>query len=409
MSLVNTSAGTAGTVTGPDNASPLRDSQVATSTGGNSAQSTVQPTVQPAVVTTAVDLPASSPSPNLTNAQASSTSLPPSPSPVVQSANPNPPKITSSSRNNSPVTNRPVPSSITSTTSSASPSGSSAPPQDLAPFIVITTTSGSTVVTITTTPAQHASAIQTSTAAPKPQSFLENRPAMVGVFSSVGALLLLAVVGFCVLAVRRRGRKRLEMEAIDFTPSAVHLLAAADTGKDEEKGSVGGRTRQSDTSFYSQGSVGAGGALASSPPSEMQMVPQQPVMSNFAGMGSGAGYHDDREGFARPYYDPMRQQQQRQQQQQEWSLPDLPPVARHPPQLRPAYDASRVVPTGYRRPTDAPTQTSSLPPFAASGVRCPGVHHQERLTLVESVSTRSRSSRSLLPLLFLLPREVHRW
>jgi hypothetical protein len=184
---------------------------------------------------------------------------------------------------------------------------------------------------------------------------------MVAVFSSIGVFVLAAAVTFCVLAVRRRRRDRLIMEAIDFTPRPVDLSSPTSIGsEDEENGNPGVFAYRSDSLPPYRTGVGT---LSSGPSNEMTMAQQQQrqyVTTN--SMGRGSVYYDDPYTSKFSHYNAARQQRP---QPEEWLAVDFRPAA--PSQPRPAYDnTSRFVPA-FLQPGSPYTRSSSALPFLTSG------------------------------------------
>ncbi|KAI0306957.1 hypothetical protein B0F90DRAFT_498003 [Multifurca ochricompacta] len=206
-------------------------------------------------ITSALFPPLPSSTPTSTDSGASSSSSSAAPSSA----------ISASSSTTSPLLTSSAVTSFTATTL-FTPS-TTLPPSSAS---VDVSTSGDSVVTLTSV--THVQASQSPTQTPTSLSFLQNTSAMIPVFTVVGIIAVIIIFTLGTFAVRKNKRNRLIKGAIDFSPTAAHLVY-----DDEEKrgGGGGGFLRTSDKLSHSP-STGAyaqplGGALAPAPaPNKMQ-------------------------------------------------------------------------------------------------------------------------------------------
>ena len=157
-------------------------------------------------------------------------------------------------------------------------------------------------------PAQAAEA--TSSPAPAPAGFLQNKGAVAGVFSVVGLIVLVLLFIASTWCIRRNKRNRLLEEAVDWSPPS-HLAGGA-TATDTEKGYPTDLYRTNSGSSNNSRSTGnrypAPSAYRDQPPLQSQ---------NTYGSGSNAyGGHDDKPVPAAPgsQYAPSIAPSQRTQQ-----------------------------------------------------------------------------------------------
>jgi len=150
---------------------------------------------------------------------------------------------------------------------------------------------------------------------------------MIAVFSVAGVVALVVVILLATAVVRRRRRSLLIKEAIDFSPTAAHLVDTYDDGgrsdNDDEKGAGSSLGSMSgSTSRRAHGPLSPSLVPPPVPVPSRREAQQQGPGTGFA--GSGISY----ENSSYPYYDTGRPQWQQQPQQQL-----LPP----PPQRQPHW------------------------------------------------------------------------
>jgi len=315
----------------------------------------------------------------------SSTSLqtsPPSAKPAATTSN----TITTSS-SSSPPTSSPE-------TSSSVPSATPAPAEQSSSPTLVPPPSDQTITV--TSSVNRAQSSQSSSQAPSQSShtsFLQNKPAMIAVFSIAGVVALVLIILLGTTVVRRRRRSRLIKEAIDFSPTTAHLVDAYDdsgrSDNDDEK-IASLRSINDNTSRRARAPVSPALISPPVPVPSFREAQQQGTGTGYA--GSGISYEYD--SSSDPYYDTGRPQWQQQPQQQQRLVPSTPqqqpqwrqPQAewpqqqdfqsgslRHPSALVPAH---HQVATQSQVPFARPARASP-PPGVAGGMRGLGMSQNE--------------------------------
>ncbi|KAJ8086462.1 hypothetical protein PM082_005285 [Marasmius tenuissimus] len=281
---------------------------------------------------------------------------------VVTPIIPPPPSTSSTIATTTPTTTSATSSStpISSSSSSTRPSSASASttPVSTSESVFETTTNGEgrTVTSFVNAPAS-----PTSTPAPPPKSFLQNKPLSGFVFALCGVVGLVLIILITTFALRRSRRKKLEREAVSYDPGRGSYNDDMETRLVDEKGGGGGDLLSPLARHGSQNSARTYGG---------------PYVPN-----AQQGYYDQRiPAYGQyPNYAPRSPfEQQQQQMYPNYSATANYPGAPLPPRSpNPAYDpnAGRVSPTElYRSNTRSSNNSDSaahvpsppLPPLPTS-------------------------------------------
>ncbi|KAH9960522.1 hypothetical protein BC827DRAFT_1208359 [Russula dissimulans] len=290
--------------------------------------------------------------------------------------------------------------SITTSSSSSSPTSSpetsssalSTTPAPVQPTSPVLAPSGDVTVTVTSS-VDRAQSTQPSNPPPTQAShtsFLQNKPAMIAVFSIAGVVALIVVILLGTVVVRRRRRERLIKEAIDFSPTADHLIDVYNDGRsdNDEKGGTGSSLR-SISGSTSRRAYGVPSPSLLPPP--VPVPPLRDAQQQGPGTGfAGSGISYDNSSYA--YYDTGRPQWQQQPQQQllppppqqpswqqrqaEWvQQQDFQSDVRHPSVLVPARH--QVAMQASHIPYSSPPARTSPPPGVTGGLRGLGPSQNE--------------------------------
>ncbi|KAK1236697.1 hypothetical protein PQX77_000053 [Marasmius sp. AFHP31] len=248
---------------------------------------------------------------------------------------------------------------ISSSSSSTRPSSASTTPVSTSESVFETTTNGEkhTVTSFVV----NAPASPTSTPAPPPKSFLQNKPLSGFVFALCGIVGLVLIILITTFALRRSRRKKLEREAVSYDPGRGSYNDDMETRLVDEKGGGGGDLL---SPLARQGSQNSARTYGS------------PYVPN-----AQQGYYDQRiPAYGQyPNYAPRSPfEQQQQQMYPNYSATANYPGAPLPPRSpNPAYDpnAGRVSPTELHRSntrssnnsdSGAHAPSSPLPPLPTS-------------------------------------------
>ncbi|VDB96972.1 unnamed protein product [Peniophora sp. CBMAI 1063] len=182
-------------------------------------------------------------------------------------------------------TSAPLSSATSSAVSSAASSTITAAPS------VYVATEGGQAVTITSHITAQA-AESTSSAAPAPAGFLQNKGAVAGTFTVVGLVVLVLLFIASTWCIRRNKRNRLLEEAVDWSPQ-THLAggAAADTEKGYPSDLYRTNSGSSNNSRSTSNRYPAPSTYRDHP---QPPLPSQNMSQNMYGNGGNAygGYYD---------------------------------------------------------------------------------------------------------------------